>query len=124
MTRLEKYLVATEIIEAETTVSRYFVIGNVKVRVLDHLSKMSDADLQVIIPLNGGTKYIVTVKDSPGKFLVWNQIKDFIPSLQIIKGLKEGVQLKPKPKDSAVQKIQLALNNTDGGSMVLLSSLD
>lgn len=51
MTRLEKYLVATatEIIEAETTVSRYFVIGNVKVRVSDHLSKMSDADLQVII---------------------------------------------------------------------------
>lgn len=46
MTRLEKYLVATatEIIEAETTVSRYFVIGNVKVRVSDHLSKMSDAD--------------------------------------------------------------------------------
>lgn len=79
MTRLEKYLLATasEIIEAETTVSRYFVIGNVKVRVSDHLSKMSDADLQVIIPLNGGTKYIVTVKDSPGKFLVWNatQIK-------------------------------------------------
>lgn len=32
MTRLEKYLLATasEIIEAETTVSRYFVIGNVK----------------------------------------------------------------------------------------------
>lgn len=35
--------------------------------------------------------------------------------MQIIKGLKEG--LKPKPKDSAVQKIQLALNNTDGGSL-------
>ena len=89
MTRLEKYLVATatEIIEAETTVSRYFVIGNVKVRVSDHLSKMSDADLQVIIPLNGGTKYIVTVKDSPGKFLVWNatQIKEIIYPLKIKK---------------------------------------
>lgn len=34
--------------------------------------------------------------------------------MQIIKGLKEEVQLKPKPKDSAVQ---LALNNTDGGSL-------
>lgn len=47
MTRLEKYLLATasEIIEAETTVSRYFVIGNVKIRVLDHWSKNSDADL-------------------------------------------------------------------------------
>jgi hypothetical protein len=115
MTRLEKYLLATasEIIEAETTVSRYFVIGNVKVRVSDHWSKMTDADLQVIIPYNGGTKYVVTIKDSPGKFLVWNanQIKDFIPSLQLIKGMKTSVQMGPKPKDSAVQKIQQALNN-------------
>lgn len=115
MTRLEKYLLATasEIIEAETTVSRYFVIGNVKVRVSDHWSKMTDADLQVIIPYNGGTKYVVTIKESPGKFLVWNanQIKDFIPSLQLIKGMREGVQVAPKPKASAVQKIQQALSN-------------
>lgn len=49
MTRLEKYLVATatEIIEAETTVSRYFVIGNVKVRVSDHLSKMITSDYSI-----------------------------------------------------------------------------
>ena len=120
MTRLEKYLLATasEIIEAETTVSRYFVIGNVKIRVSDHLIKNSDADLHILIPYNGGTKYIVTTKDSPGKFLVWNanQIKDFIPSLQIMKGLKEPVTSAPKPKDSAVQKIQLALNNTNPDS--------
>lgn len=104
MTRLEKYLLATasEIIEAETTVSRYFVIGNVKVRVSDRWSKMTDADLQVIIPYNGGTKYVVTIKDSPGKFLVWNanQIKDFIPSLQLIKGMKTPVQMGPKPKST------------------------
>lgn len=115
MTRLEKYLLATasEIIEAETTVSRYFVIGNVKVRVSDHWSKMTDADLQVIIPYNGGTKYVVTIKESPGRFLVWNanQIKDLIPSLQLIKGMREGVQMAPKPKASAVQKIRQALSN-------------
>lgn len=120
MTRLEKYLLATasEIIEAETTVSRYFVIGNIKVRVSDHVSDNSDADLHVIIPCNGGTKYIVTVKDSPKKFLVWNatQIKDFIPSLQILKNLREINVSKPQPKDSAVQKIQLALNNTNSNT--------
>lgn len=46
---------------------------------------------------------------------MWNatQIKDFIPSLQIIKSLKEEIHLKPKPKESAVQKIQLALNSND-----------
>lgn len=69
--------------------------------------------MHVLVPYNGGTKYIVTTKDSPGKFLIWNanQIKDFIPSLQIMKGLKESVT--SEPKDSAVQKIQLALNNPD-----------
>lgn len=51
------------------------------------------------------------------------QIKDFIPSLQIIKGLKEGVQLKPKPKDSAVQKIQLALNNSNTDGTIIESRL-
>lgn len=123
MTRLEKYLLATasEIIEAETTVSRYFVIGNIKIRVSDHVSRNSDADLQVVIPYNGGTKYIVTIKDNSGKFLVWNanQIKDFIPSLQITKGLKESVQVGPRNKESAVQKIQRAL----GGSTPSESSL-
>lgn len=117
MTRLEKYLLATatEIIESETTISRYFVVGNIKVRVSDHLSSTSDADLQILIPTNGGTRYIVTIKESSTKFLVWNatQIKDFIPSLQIIKSLKEEIYLKPKPKESTVQKIQLALNNND-----------
>lgn len=117
MTRLEKYLLATatEIIESETTISRYFVVGNIKVRVSDHLSSTSDADLQILIPTNGGTRYIVTIKESSTKFLVWNatQIKDFIPSLQIIKSLKEKIHLKPKPKESTVQKIQLALNNND-----------
>lgn len=116
MTRLEKYLLATasEIIEAETTVSRYFVIGNIKIRVSDHVSRNSDADLQVIIPYNGGTKYIVTIKDNSGKFLVWNanQIKDFIPSLQITKGLKESVQVGPRNKESTVQKIQRALGSS------------
>lgn len=43
----------------------------------------------------------------------WKDMKEFNSYM------KEGVQLKPKPKDSAVQKIQLALNNsnTDGGSL-------
>lgn len=36
-----------------------------------------------------------------------------------MKGLKEAITTSPKPKDSAVQKIQLALNNTstDGSSL-------
>lgn len=118
MTRLEKYLLATasEIIEAETTVSRYFVIGNIKIRVSDHFSNNADADIQILIPYNGGTKYMVTINGSPGKFLVWNadQIKDFIPSLQIMKGLKKSIIVSvPKSKERAVCKIQQALNNKE-----------
>lgn len=114
MTRLEKYLLATasEIIEAETTLSRYFIIGNIKVRVSDHFSKNSNADLQIVIPYNGGTKYMVTIKNNL-KFLVWNanQIKDFIPMLQIIKGIQESEIGNNKP--TAVQKLQLAINGND-----------
>lgn len=114
MTRLEKYLLATasEIIEAETTLSRYFIIGNIKIRVSDHFSKTSGADLQIVIPYNGGTKYMVTIKNNL-KFLVWNanQIKDFIPMLQIMKGIQEPEIGNNKP--TAVQKLQLAINGDD-----------
>lgn len=116
MTRLEKYLQASadSIIYAETTESRYFVVGNVKIRVSDHFSKNTDADLQVVIPFNGGTKYMVTIKDSNGKLLLWNaqQIKDFISPLSIIKSLKEPIQKGSSTGEMpAVTKIQQALNN-------------
>jgi len=120
MTRLEKYLVATasEIIDAETTESRYFVIGNVKLRVSDHHSKMSDADIQVIIPHNGGSKYLVTVKGSEGRFLVWNakQIQEFVPAFQVLKGLKTPVMTtthKSETKLPAVNKIHLAMSQPE-----------
>lgn len=117
MTRLEKYLQATadSIIYAETTESRYFVVGNIKIRVSDHFSKNTDADLQVVIPFNGGTKYMVTVRDNNGKLLLWNaqQIKDFISPLSIIKALKEPIQKGSSTSEMpAVTKIQQALNNS------------
>ena len=116
MTRLEKYLQASadSIIYAETTESRYFVVGNVKIRVSDHFSKNTDADLQVVIPFNGGTKYMVTIKDNNGKLLLWNaqQIKDFISPLSIIKSLKEPIRKGSSTGEMpAVTKIQQALNN-------------
>ena len=120
MTRLEKYLLATasEIIEAETTLSRYFIIGNIKVRVSDHFSKTSGADLQIVIPYNGGTKYMVTIKNNL-KFLIWNanQIKDFIPMLQIMKGIQEPEIGNNKP--TAVQKLQLVVNGNNSESNTL-----
>lgn len=116
MTRLEKYLQtsADSIIYAETTESIYFVVGNVKIRVSDHFSKNTDADLQVVIPFNGGTKYMVTIRDGNGKMLLWNaqQIKDFISPLSIIKSLKEPIQKgSSNGQETAVHKIQQALNS-------------
>lgn len=116
MTRLEKYLQATadSIIYAETTESRYFVVGNIKIRVSDHFSKTTDADLQVVIPFNGGTKYMVTIKNNNGKLLLWNaqQIKDFISPLSIIKSLQEPIQKgSSSGQETAVHKIQQALKN-------------
>lgn len=115
MTRLEKYLISTasDIIEAETTVSRYFIVDNLNIRVSDHFSNNSESDIQILIPYNGGTTYIVTIKDSPGKFLSWNakQIIEFIPALKIMKGLKSSIKVY-KPRETTSQKIQQALNNT------------
>lgn len=116
MTRLEKYLQATadSIIYAETTESRYFIIGNIKIRVSDHFSKNTDADLQVIVPFNGGSKYMVTIRDSNGKMLLWNaqQIKDFISPLSLIKSLQEPIQKgSSNGQVTAVTKIQQALKN-------------
>lgn len=91
MTRLEKYLlsIARDVIDAETTSSRYILVGDLKIRISDHYSNNSDADLQIILPYNGGTKYTVTIKDSQ-RFLCYNatQIKDLIPYLALIKGMK------------------------------------
>lgn len=119
MTRLEKYLTATasEILEAETTLSRYFVIGNLKVRVSDHFASNSDGDIQIVIPYNGGTKYLVTISNSPGKFVSWNskQIQDFIPMLQIMKGLRSSIR-DPNKKDLLIpvaQKIQMATEGSN-----------
>lgn len=91
MTRLEKYLlsIARDVIDAETTASRYMLIDDLKVRMSDHFSNNTDADLQIIVPFNGGTKYTVAIKDSQ-RFLCYNatQIKDLIPYLILIKGMK------------------------------------
>ncbi len=120
MTRLEKYLLATasSILEAETSESRYFIIGNIKLRMSDHYSKQTDADIQVVVPYNGGTKYLVTVKDSEGRMLCWNykQIQDFIPALQVMKGLKTPARTvvnKSDTKISAEVKVQRAIFGAD-----------
>lgn len=125
MTRLEKYLLTTasDIIEAETTMSRYFIIGNIKVRVSDHFANNSDADLQIIVPYNGGTKYLVTVLNSPGKFVSWNakQIQEFIPMLQIMKGLKSSIKA-PDKKELIIpvsKKIQMAMEGEPSEKAVL-----
>ena len=90
MTKLEKYLhsMAREIIDAETTNSQYFLIGDARIRLSDHTTNNLDADLSIVVPFNGGRTYMVTVKDSQ-RPLFWNakQIIDFIPSIVLIKAL-------------------------------------
>lgn len=114
MTRLEKYLItsASDIMESESTISRYFIVGNITIRLSDHLSLDTKADIQIVIPSNRTTSYIVTIKGSPKKFVNWNakQIIEFIPALQIMKSLTESVA-KPTivAKESVPVKIQQAL---------------
>jgi len=54
MTKLEKFLKqsAIETKNSTTTLSRYFRIGYVTIRLSDHVSNKSNSDIQIIIPTN------------------------------------------------------------------------
>ena len=99
MTKLEKYLhsMAREIIDAETTNSQYFLIGDARVRLSDHTTNNLDADISIVTPFNGGRTYMVMLKDSQ-RPLFWNakQIIDFLPSIILIKALKAPIVKVPK----------------------------
>lgn len=112
--------IARDVIDAETTASRYILIDDLKIRMSDHYSNNSDADLQIIVPFNGGTKYTVTIKESQ-RFLCYNatQIKDLIPYLSLIKGMKAPFRKSPE-KGTAIMvadkiaKCQIPTLNWDG----------
>lgn len=108
MTKLERYLhsMAREIIDAETTNSQYFLIGDARIRLSDHTTNNLDADLSIVIPFNGGRTYMVMVKDSQ-RPLFWNtkQIIDFIPSIVLIKALKAPIIKVPKNPTTVTDKM-------------------
>lgn len=112
MTRLEKYLLsmARDVIDAETTNSRYFMVDNLKIRLSDHISNNSNADLQIIIPYNGGTLYTVILKGT-SRILAYNakEIAGIIPFLLLDMGLKAPIRETPKGTIVRVSdKIELA----------------
>lgn len=84
MKKLEKYLSkeSSKTIVASTTFSTYYQLGNCKIRVSDHYSSDTNADLCITYPENGGRKYLVSAKNS-SKFYLWNtkEIMEFIPHL-------------------------------------------
>ena len=108
MTKLEKYLhsMAREIIDAETTNSQYFLIGDARIRLSDHTTNNLDADLSIVVPFNGGRTYMVMVKDSQ-RPLFWNakQIIDFIPSIVLIKALRAPIIKVPKSPTTVTDKM-------------------
>lgn len=117
MTRLEKFLFSrcSEMIQSETTYSRYFIIDNLSIRLSDHISLNTTSDIQVIIPNNDIAAGLYTVIfGNNGKTLIWNakQIVEFIPSMVL---MKDMTTMSTLPKDpartkSAIEKIEIAKN--------------
>lgn len=115
MTKLEKFLLerSSEMIKSDTTNSRYFKIGNITIRLSDHISLKTSSDIQIIIPTNHLVSglYTVIFGDS-GKVLIWNakQIQEFIPSLILIKEMstKSIFKTEINKTTSSVQKIEMA----------------
>lgn len=117
MTRLEKFLYAnaSEMIKSDTTVSRYFKIGNVTIRLSDHISTKENIDIQIIVPTNIVSSGLYTVIFANSrKTLIWNckQLKEFIPHLRLMKEMSEKTVSKPDPakRRTAIQKLELLQN--------------
>lgn len=115
MTRLEKFLFSrcSEMIQSETTYSRYFIIENLSIRLSDHISLNTTSDLQIIIPNNDIAAGLYTVIfGNNGKTLIWNakQIVEFIPSMVLMKDMTT-MSILPRNPDrtkSAIEKIEIA----------------
>lgn len=115
MTRLEKFLFSrcSEMIQSETTYSRYFIIENLSIRLSNHISLSTTSDLQIIIPNNDIAAGLYTVIfGNNGKTLIWNakQIVEFLPSMVL---MKDMTTMSILPKDpartkSALEKIEIA----------------
>lgn len=115
MTKLEKFLLAksSEMIKAETTFSRYFIIENVSIRLSDHISNTTTSDIQIIIPTNEIAAGLYTVIfGNSNKVLIWNckQIQEFLPSMILMKEMNTKSMKPVEPSKSVIQKIELAQN--------------
>ena len=92
MNKLEKFLTSqcNQYQESATTLSKYYKIGNCKIRVSDHFTSKDDIDLSIVMPLNSCKKYIVSAGGESTCYL-WNskEIIDFIPHLVAFCNLKE-----------------------------------
>lgn len=90
MKKLEQQLIKISnkgVIESVTTYSTYYHIdNNLIIRVSDHLSERKNFDLQIINPLNGGTKYMVFTPTSKTSYL-WTskEIINYISFLRVQK---------------------------------------
>lgn len=118
MTKLEKFLLTTasEMNQSDTTESRYFKINNIFVRLSDHISPDTTSDIQIITPVNklNAGLYTVLLKDSY-KILIWNlkQIKEFLPSLILMKEVTTRSVRKPSKAKTSIEKIELAQQEKD-----------
>ena len=115
MTRLEKFLFSrcSEMIQSETTFSRYFIIDNLNIRLSDHISLTTKSDLQIIIPNNNNiVKTYTVIFGNNGKVLHWNakELTAFLPSMILMKDMTTMVTMPKDPNRSktALQKIEMA----------------
>lgn len=117
MTRLEKFLLSRcdEMIKSDTTLSRYYLIDNISVRVSDHISFNTTSDIQIITPNNEIAAGLYTVLfGNNGKTLIWNskQIQEFLPSMILMKDMTTAslIPSDPTRRRSVIEKIEVAKN--------------
>lgn len=108
MRKLEKFLEekANDISHSNSTMSRYFTIGKLTVRLSDHYSINSEEDIQIIYPVHDCYYYAVFIKGST-KNLIYNskEVKEFVEHYCVIKELT-SIDI---PKDIKDNKVKFSI---------------
>lgn len=113
MRKIEKWLIknaSRQAIQSQVSVSRYYHIKHLIVRVSDHLKPdlKSNSDLQIIYPTMSDCDYYTVLYNNSHKLMVLNakQIIDMLPTLVILKELSVIEKPVSNVEDKCIKQVK------------------
>lgn len=95
MSRITKFLETNcEKVEKEDSKSFYYLVGDHKIRISDHLALMNVNSIQVLIPKNSQKQYVVSLPSGLYVFNSFTEIKSFLQHFIMFYGIPGGKKIK------------------------------